>query len=371
MRSRASSRRRTRTTASTALQRRRRRGARRRRRLLGRHARSTRCPRSRVRALVDAAPGATGLPAVDRQRPRTARPRPAWIARRFGVHGHADDGASRASAPRSWSRRCRAHLVAARPVARHRAVSRRSRTRPTRWARRSPGCARCRCRSTTDWHLDLDARRRRRRRARARALAQRPGEPDRRVRVARARCVADGRMGTRPRHRRRQRRVLRRVHLRRPRRAAPRRSPRSSPGTTACSRCTRCRSARTWPGSGPGSSPATPSSCSYLGEVRKHAGLMMPAPVQAAAAAALGDDDARRRAARPLRRAAGARARRRSTTHGLVHDGGPSTFYLWLRVPTGRGRLGDRGPPRRDRRPPRRAGRPLRPRRRRPRAASR
>ena len=29
----------------------------------------------------------------------------------------------------------------------------------------------------------------------------------------------------------------------------------------------------------------------YLGEVRKHAGLMMPAPIQAAAVAALGDDE--------------------------------------------------------------------------------
>lgn len=72
----------------------------------------------------------------------------------------------------------------------------------------------------------------------------------------------------------------------------------------------------------------------YLGEVRKHAGLMVPAPVQAAAAAALTDDehvDAQR-----------ARyAQRRSQlvptleAWGLVHDGGPSTFYLWLRAASG------------------------------------
>jgi succinyldiaminopimelate transaminase len=68
----------------------------------------------------------------------------------------------------------------------------------------------------------------------------------------------------------------------------------------------------------------------YLGEVRKHGGLMTPAPVQAAAAAALADDghvdEQRERYA----------ARRRLLLPaleewGLVHDGGPSTFYLWLR----------------------------------------
>ena len=68
----------------------------------------------------------------------------------------------------------------------------------------------------------------------------------------------------------------------------------------------------------------------YLGEVRKHAGLMMPAPIQAAAAAALGDDV----------HVAAQRARyveRRDlmitglAELGLVHDGGPAPFYLWLR----------------------------------------
>jgi aspartate/methionine/tyrosine aminotransferase len=68
----------------------------------------------------------------------------------------------------------------------------------------------------------------------------------------------------------------------------------------------------------------------YLGEIRKHGGLMTPAPVQAAATAALGDDD--------HVRAQQARYARRRTLAlpalegwGLVHDGGPSTFYLWLR----------------------------------------
>lgn len=73
-----------------------------------------------------------------------------------------------------------------------------------------------------------------------------------------------------------------------------------------------------------------PTLVRYLGEVRKHAGLMTPAPIQAAAVAALGDDS----------HVAAQRARygeRRElmldglAAHGLVHDGGPAPFYLWLR----------------------------------------
>lgn len=69
----------------------------------------------------------------------------------------------------------------------------------------------------------------------------------------------------------------------------------------------------------------------YLGETRKHAGLMVPTPIQAAAAAALGDDEhvfvqrdryERRRALMITGLAA----------HGLIHDGGPARFYLWLRA---------------------------------------
>src|SRR6478736_7183938 len=68
----------------------------------------------------------------------------------------------------------------------------------------------------------------------------------------------------------------------------------------------------------------------YLGEVRKHAGLMTPGPVQAAAVAALGDDThvVAQRSRYSERRAlmlSGLEA------HGLVHDGGPAPFYLWLR----------------------------------------
>src|SRR5439155_6714866 len=68
----------------------------------------------------------------------------------------------------------------------------------------------------------------------------------------------------------------------------------------------------------------------YLGEVRKHGGLMMPAPVQAATAAALGDDAhvAQQRERYARRRAVALPA---LESRGLLHDGGSSTFYLWLR----------------------------------------
>ena len=68
----------------------------------------------------------------------------------------------------------------------------------------------------------------------------------------------------------------------------------------------------------------------YLVETRKHAGMMVPAPMQAAAVAALGDDDhvAVQRARYAERRALAIDA---LAPLGLVHDGGPCTFYLWLR----------------------------------------
>ena len=61
---------------------------------------------------------------------------------------------------------------------------------------------------------------------------------------------------------------------------------------------------------------------------------MTPAPIQAAAAAALGDDEhVREQQARySKRRAVALPALER---RDLVHDGGPSTFYLWLRAADG------------------------------------
>jgi succinyldiaminopimelate transaminase len=75
---------------------------------------------------------------------------------------------------------------------------------------------------------------------------------------------------------------------------------------------------------------------SYLVETRKHAGLMVPAPMQAAAAAVLGDDDhvALQRARYAERRTF---ALDSLAATGLVHDGGPCSFYLWLRREDGAG----------------------------------
>jgi aspartate/methionine/tyrosine aminotransferase len=77
-----------------------------------------------------------------------------------------------------------------------------------------------------------------------------------------------------------------------------------------------------------------PGLVAYLGEVRKHAGLIVAGPTQAAAAAALGDDahvDEQR--ARYTRRRAWSLPAMEA--FGLVHDGGPSGFYLWLRDAAG------------------------------------
>ncbi|MGO9876551.1 MAG: aminotransferase class I/II-fold pyridoxal phosphate-dependent enzyme [Acidimicrobiia bacterium] len=73
-----------------------------------------------------------------------------------------------------------------------------------------------------------------------------------------------------------------------------------------------------------------PDLVSYLVETRKHAGLMVPVPMQAAAAAALGDDVhvAEQRARYQDRRSLCVEALARI---GLVHDGGPCLFYLWMR----------------------------------------
>ena len=94
--------------------------------------------------------------------------------------------------------------------------------------------------------------RRRRRRAGAGAVGQQPGQPHRGARRPRR----GGGVGSRPRRAGVLRRVLRRVHVER---AAAARS--SSTDSTASSPCTRCRSARTSPGPGSASTPATPSWC--------------------------------------------------------------------------------------------------------------
>ena len=207
------------------------------RRLLDRHAVRSRFPRSRrVR-----------LPARSTRRWAIPPRRERRAARRGRAAGSRAGSVSR-STPRA-DRRVRRHqgvrrvaaapAAPAQPGARHRPVSRRSRTRRTRWARCSPAAARCPCRVDADWHLDLDAV--------ADADAERalllwvnePGNPTSSVADA-ARFARDRRVGPGARHRRRERRVLRRV------RARARDDPERR-HSTACSRCTACRSARTWP----------------------------------------------------------------------------------------------------------------------------
>jgi aspartate/methionine/tyrosine aminotransferase len=73
-----------------------------------------------------------------------------------------------------------------------------------------------------------------------------------------------------------------------------------------------------------------PDLVGYLGEVRKHAGCMVPGPVQAAGAAALGDDAHvdEQRARYWDRRVVCETALRKV---GIESLGGPATFYLWCR----------------------------------------
>jgi aspartate/methionine/tyrosine aminotransferase len=74
----------------------------------------------------------------------------------------------------------------------------------------------------------------------------------------------------------------------------------------------------------------------YLVETRKHAGLIVPTAMQAGAVAALGDD-AHVEEQRVRYRERRALAVDGFARHGLVHDGGPMTFYAWLRATDGAG----------------------------------
>jgi succinyldiaminopimelate transaminase len=72
----------------------------------------------------------------------------------------------------------------------------------------------------------------------------------------------------------------------------------------------------------------------YLLETRRHAGMIVPTPVQAAAVAALSDDEHvhEQRARYAERRAL---VRDVLAREGLVHDGGSGLFYLWMRAEDG------------------------------------
>ena len=79
--------------------------------------------------------------------PRTAERPPRGLRAGSGASSRPTRS-SRASVPRSWWRRCRVHCRCATPPVTSCCIPP-CRTPRTRWARSSPGCARCRCRSTT------------------------------------------------------------------------------------------------------------------------------------------------------------------------------------------------------------------------------
>ncbi len=112
-----------------------------------------------------------------------------------------------------------------------------------------------------------------------------------------------------------------------------------------------------------------PALVGTLLELRKHAGMIVPGPVQAAMTVALDDDAPRRRAAPPVRATPLGAARRPWRPPAIVVDGSPAGLYLWVTTPGSRaGLLGDRRRPRRPR-DPRRARGVLRSSRRAPRPA--
>ena len=276
----ASSRRRTRTTGSTRSKPLAAALAGRRRRPVDRHA-------------VRSAAAGRASPRWRRRTPSAATRRRSASPRCREAAARLDRAAASAStSPPAQIGRVRRHqgvrrhaaavAAAAHARPRHRAVpgGRLPDLRDGRDPRRLP--RRCPCRSTTDWRLDLDAidaddaaralclwvNARATRPARSTTSARRRrGAAAHGVPVFSDECYVeftwDGPAAHDPRARR----------------------------STAWSPCTRCRSARTWPACGSASTPATPSSSHYLQEVRKHVGLMVPGPVQAAGVAALDDDE--------------------------------------------------------------------------------
>ena len=106
----------------------------------------------------------------------------------------------------------------------------------------------------------------------------------------------------------------------------------SSTATRAWWRSTRSRSARTAPACGSASTPATRELVNYLVELRRHAGFMVPGPIQHAAAVALEDDEHvdRQRAVyhERLRRFAAVLER-----VGIPAAMPAGAFYLWVPVP--------------------------------------
>ena len=196
--------------------------------------------------------------------------------------------------------------------------------RDGRHARRLPG--RARCRYDADWTIDLDGI--------DPADADRalclwvntPGQPRRRPRRPRRRR----RLGPGPRRAGVLRRVLRRLHLGRPPRTILQHGTEGVVAVHSLSKRSNLAGARV------GFYAGDADLVDYLREVRKHAGFMVPCPVQAAAVAALGDedhvDDQRARYLDRLRPAARRPSPRRSASTSNCPGG---AFYLWIPAPDG------------------------------------
>ena len=137
-----------------------------------------------------------------------------------------------------------------------------------------------------------------------------------------------GRLGPRARGPGVLRRVLRRVHLGR---SAP--VGAASPGPTAWWPCTRCPSARTWPGSGPASTPVIAELVGYLLDVRRHAGLMVPGPGAGRGRGGLRRRRPRGRPAPALPGPAGVPGRGVSPPSACRCRLPAGGFYLWVPVP--------------------------------------
>ena len=162
-------------------------------------------------------------------------------------------------------------------------------------------------------------------------LAELAVQPDRSGAASRAPAQGGG-LGPRPRHGHRVRRVLYRAGLGGDAAVSPasRRLRRVTSGPAGGALAVQAIQ----PGRLPGwaSSPATPALVAELLEVRKHAGMIVPAPVQAAMAAALSDDAhadgqharyaARRDRLRPALEAA-----------GWAIDQSAAGLYLWASHP--------------------------------------
>ena len=221
------------------------------------------------------------LPAEHRHgRPARGRAR-AGSQRRFDVDVPRRSDRRHASAPRSSSARCRSGCSCARPTATPCC------TRRSSYPTYEMGAILAGCRPVAGAD-DADRRRRPRRHRPGRrrpgpgAVGQQPGQPDRRARRPRRRR----RVGPGQRRAGVLRRVLRRVHLGRA--AAARILEHGLDGVVAVHSLSKRSNLA---GGRVGFYAGDPELVHYLQEVRKHVGMMVPGPAQAAGVVALDDDD--------------------------------------------------------------------------------